>query len=106
MGYTCVDEATLSPAVEVLSGNDPVIRRIVSSYGCPPLWRREPGFSSLVYTILEQQVSLASARAAYLKLLDAVDRLAPADFLRLDDTELRTIGFSRQKTIYCQTFPG
>lgn len=79
-----------------------VIDKIVSLYGYPPLWLRDPGFPSLVYTILEQQVSLASARAAYLKLLDAAGELTPESFLRFDDTELRAIGFSRQKTSYCR----
>lgn len=86
----------------VLTAAHPELKGIVSLYGPPPLWRREPGFSSLVYIILEQQVSLASARAAYLKLLEAVGELSPASFVRLDDNELRAIGFSRQKTSYCR----
>ena len=70
-------------------------------YGRPPLWVRDPGFPTLVYIILEQQVSLASARAAYQRLLAATKpRLTPASFLRLSDGELKSIGFSRQKTLY------
>jgi len=78
------------------------IDRIIAEHGPPPLWRREPGFSSLVYIILEQQVSLASARAAYLKLIDSTGELTPESFVRLDDTDLRAAGFSRQKTEYCR----
>ena len=36
--------------------------------GPPPLWQRAQGFPTLVHIILEQQVSLASARAAYERL--------------------------------------
>ena len=50
--------------------------------------------------ILEQQVSLASARAAFDRLVVATDPLTPATFLRLTDAELLTIGFSRQKARY------
>jgi DNA-3-methyladenine glycosylase II len=52
--------------------------------------------------ILEQQVSLASAQAAYEKLNLAISPLEPASFLELDDAELKTIGFSRQKSRYCR----
>ena len=97
-----IDAATLPQALKELSRKSPLIHDIISDLGHPPLWRREPGFSSLVYTILEQQVSLASAKAVYDKLLLAVDTLTPEAFLRLEDTELRSAGFSRQKTSYCR----
>jgi DNA-3-methyladenine glycosylase II len=64
------------------------------------LWERQPGFGTLIYIILEQQVSLASARAAYEKLVKATGSLTPASFLELSDAELKSIGFSRQKTSY------
>ncbi len=96
----------LTRGIEKLAGAHPEIEKIVSLYGPPPLWRREPGFSSLVYIILEQQVSLATARAAYRKLIDATGDLTPAALSRLDDAELRVIGFSRQKTEYCRNIAG
>ena len=102
MRYTRLDEPAMRHAVKELSSRSPTIREIVGSYGDPPLWLREPGFSSLVYTILEQQVSLASAKAAYTRLLAAVTELTADQFLRLGDAELKSIGFSRQKTGYCR----
>lgn len=95
-------EQWLADSVDMLAGLHPEIRTIVSRYGYPPLWGREPGFSSLVYTILEQQVSLASARAVYRKLEDITGELSPQTFCKLNDGELRRIGFSRQKTGYCR----
>jgi len=61
---------------------------------------REPGFPTLVYIILEQQVSLASAKAAFDRLKAVVKPLTPAGLLKLNDAELLRIGFSRQKTLY------
>jgi DNA-3-methyladenine glycosylase II len=66
------------------------------------MWKREPGFPTLVHIILEQQVSLASAKAAFDRLRQAVPVLNPAEFLRLDSGTLRQFGFSRQKTRYCR----
>jgi DNA-3-methyladenine glycosylase II len=93
-------EATLLHAVEHLTQIDPDLAEIVARFGPPPLWAREPGFPTLVLMILEQQVSLASARAAYDRLAAATGEITPASVLQLDDATLRTIGFSRQKTAY------
>ena len=50
---------------------------IVDALGPPPLWSHDPGFPTLVHIVLEQQVSLASARAAFAKLSAAADGLSP-----------------------------
>lgn len=97
---TPLDPATLADAVAELSARDPDLARIVQQHGVPPLWDREPGFPTLLLIILEQQVSLASARATYNKLLAVASPLTPVSFLELDDAALRAIGFSRQKTSY------
>lgn len=79
---------------------DTDLGRLLESNGIPDLWLREPGFATLVLIILEQQVSLASARATFERLLNSLDDLRPDLFLTLNDQTLRGIGFSRQKTAY------
>ena len=83
-----VDEASLAVAVAELARSDPELAGIVERYGPPPLWDRAPGFPTLVHIILEQQVSLASAQAAFDRLRAAADPLTPARFLELTDAEL------------------
>jgi DNA-3-methyladenine glycosylase II len=100
MVIAMLDEVVFQSSVRELAGRDSDLAAIVETYGTPPLWVREPGFPSLVYIILEQQVSLASARAAFQRLRVAANPLTPARFLKLSDTQLRRIGFSRQKTLY------
>lgn len=95
-----LDEPTFIQAVRELARRDGDFRQVLQSYGRPPLWVRQPGFPTLVYIILEQQVSLASAKAAFDRLNAAVNSLTPKRFLKLSDAELRRIGFSRQKTLY------
>ena len=76
----------------------------VERYGPPPLWSRDPSYATLVHLILEQQVSLASAQAAFDRLRAALDgSVEPEPLLRLTDEELRAIGFSRQKAGYART---
>ena len=76
------------------------LQRIVDEYGYPEFWNRPNTFESLVWFILEQQVSLASAKAALEKLRQRVGVITPANVLALTDEELRAAYFSRQKTAY------
>jgi DNA-3-methyladenine glycosylase II len=92
--------AGLAAAVDQLAARDPDLAEIVARLGLPPLWDRQPGFPTLVHLVLEQQVSLASARAAFDRLEAATDPLTPARFLALSDAQLLAIGFSRQKARY------
>ena len=73
---------------------------MVRKHGPPPLWGRKQGFPTLVQIILEQQVSLASAKAAFTKLESSLGEVSPEGLLTLDGDELKRIGFSRQKTRY------
>ena len=93
-------DTTLDAAVDALAARDADLGASVARYGRPPMWAREPGFPTLVHIVLEQQVSLASAKAAFDRLRAAADPLTPDAFLELDDARLLEIGFSRQKTRY------
>ena len=93
-------ERSLGRAARELSSRDTDLAAVVERHGVPPLWAREPGFPTLVHIVLEQQVSLASAQAAFDRLAEATSPLTPEAFLTLDDVRLRAIGFSRQKAGY------
>ena len=97
-----LNKKTLNSGLRYLSKIDKDLAKIQKQIGPPPLWRRDQGFISLVHIILEQQVSLASAKAALARLLETIAPATPEKFLELDDGELRKIGFSRQKTQYCR----
>jgi len=100
MKLTSLTETNFVDGVHELARRDADLADVVRIYGQPILWVREPGFPTLVYIILEQQVSLASAKAAFDRLNAVVKPLTPAGFLKLNDAELLRIGFSRQKTLY------
>jgi len=91
---------TFSQAIQYLCDSDPDLAHILTLLNPPPFWTRKPGFASLMGIILEQQVSLASARASFDRLLGAASPLTPDRFLELDDARLKSCGFSRQKTAY------
>jgi DNA-3-methyladenine glycosylase II len=95
-----LDETTFAAAAAKLCAADPGLAAIVEAHGLPEFWAREPGFETLVLLILEQQVSLASARAAYDRLEARLGRVTPGGVLGSSDEDLRADGFSRQKNRY------
>lgn len=98
-----LNHESLLVGVSILAEVDSDLETVITKFGNPPLWSRKPGFATLVHIILEQQVSLASAKAAFNKLTEAVENdLTPERFLEFSDIELKDLGFSRQKTEYCQ----
>jgi DNA-3-methyladenine glycosylase II len=95
-----LNKTTLAHAVRSLASLDRDLAKIATDLGPPPLWERHQNFQTLIHIILEQQVSLSSARATFDRLLAVATPLTPERFLQLNDTELKSIGFSRQKTSY------
>jgi DNA-3-methyladenine glycosylase II len=95
-----VNDAAFRAAAERLAGADVHLRRLVEEHGVPPYWSRPAGFPTLVLLILEQQVSLASAAAAFRRLEDRTGAVTPESLLASSVDDLRSDGFSRQKTRY------
>lgn len=85
-----------------LAKKDKHLYSIIKQFGYPPIWTRRPNFQTLIHIILEQQVSLASARAALNKLKERIGTITPEKLLALSDQELRACYFSRQKTVYAR----
>ncbi len=100
MTVSKLDEVGYRRGLSELTSRDRDLGRVYDRLGTPPMWDRKPGFPTLVHIILEQQVSLASAKACFDKLTAMVGELTPAGLLALDNDALRTAGFSRQKSEY------
>jgi DNA-3-methyladenine glycosylase II len=91
---------TLLEAAHHLAARDETLARILTTHGPPPMWRRPTGFPTLVHIILEQQVSLKSAKAMLLRLQSAIDPFTPERFVQLGETHFRSLGVTRQKSAY------
>lgn len=101
--YTFLTPTTLVEGLNHLCVFDADFAQIHTRLGAPPMWAREQGFPTLVHIILEQQVSLASARAAFTKLEQSCHGVVtPQLFLQFDDAALKRMGFSHQKAGYCR----
>ena len=96
------DESNFHGLCDALAKKDPDLKKIIAQYGYPPLWSRKADFETLIHIILEQQVSLASAKAALNKLKEKIGSITPKKLLLLSDAELKACYFSRQKIMYAR----
>ena len=94
------DDSNFEYLCNHLAEKDDDLKLIVDTYGYPPMFTRRPTFETLLHIILEQQVSLASAKAALNKLKEKIEIVLPEKLLLLTDVELRACYFSRQKITY------
>ena len=86
--------------IKKLTSSHKIFSFIKDKYGIPPNWQRPEGFVSLSRIILEQQVSLASAEAHFIKLNNYLSEFSPTEILKLTDEEMRACQISRQKAKY------
>ncbi|KAF2515923.1 DNA-3-methyladenine glycosylase family protein [Flavobacterium foetidum] len=89
----------MQEAIDFLSSKSPIFLEIIEKYGLPSVPKRPQGFETLVLLILEQQVSIDSAKATFLKI-KAYTTCNPETMAVLSDEEFRSLGVSRQKTRY------
>jgi DNA-3-methyladenine glycosylase II len=97
-----LDAESMERAARKLAKIDPALNRVLQTLGPPPLWKRPATYATLVHIILEQQVSLASAKSTFDKLKTTCGgRITAVNVETIGDTGLRAFGFSRQKARYC-----
>jgi DNA-3-methyladenine glycosylase II len=90
----------MQEAIDHLFEKDPIFKDIIDTYGLPTIPKRPQGFETLVLLILEQQVSIDSAKATFLKIKAEHAALKPELLLTVSDEQYRAFGVSRQKTTY------
>ena len=95
-------EESLVTICNKLAKKETAFKNILDEYGYPPFWARKASFETLIHIILEQQVSLASARAALQKLKEQIGTVTPKKLIQLSDAALKACYFSRQKIVYAR----
>jgi DNA-3-methyladenine glycosylase II len=102
MSIQTFDSSNFQKICNKLCRIDKELNSVIKQHGHPPMWTRPATFQTLILFILEQQVSLASAYAAFKKLKEKIGYVTPSKILSLTDAELRSCYFSRQKIIYAR----
>lgn len=95
-------ELNFTKLCDKLGEKDKELKNIIRQHGYPPMWTRPATFQTLILTILEQQVSLAAAYAAFKKLKQKIGYVTAAKILAMTDEEMRACYFTRQKIVYAR----
>ena len=90
----------MQQAIDHLLRNDTLFKHIIVTYGLPTIPKRPQGFETLVLLILEQQVSIDSAKATFLKIKATHTVFKPELLVVVTEEEFRAFGVSRQKASY------
>ena len=90
----------MQQAIDHLFQKSPIFKQIIDTYGLPTIPIRPQGFETLVLLILEQQVSIDSAKATFLKIKAIHSTFEPESLILISDEDYRNLGVSRQKTTY------
>jgi DNA-3-methyladenine glycosylase II len=95
---------SINAAVDELARREKAFARVLEKHGRPEPRVSEPGATTLLRTIVGQQVSVAAARSMWAKL-EAGYGSPPdlAKILKASDEELRLAGLSRQKAGYARS---
>ena len=90
----------MEEAIAYLYKKDNIFKQISQQFGIPIQPKRPQGFETLVLLILEQQVSIDSAKATFIKLKTAIPDFSVENVFAFSDENFRSCGVSRQKTKY------
>ena len=85
-----------------LSRRDRDLRKLFIENSNFSSFKRPKGFEGLVRLITEQQLSVASAKAIFLRIKKLLTKFNPEEFLNLSDENLQKTGLSRPKISYCR----
>lgn len=97
----------LKESLDALAAREPVFASALERAGYPEPRLRDPGYETLLRTIVGQQVSVAAAASMWNKLEAALgDTRDPALLLAASDEGLRAAGLSRQKSGYARSLAG
>lgn len=94
----------LRESLDAIAAREPLMAAAVARVGYPAPRIREPGYETLLRTIVGQQVSVAAAASIWTKLAAGIGDLTQPDIVAAaPDEALRAAGLSRQKASYAKS---
>ena len=93
----------INAGLDEVAAREPAIARALQLAGYPPPRIRDRGYTTLLRTIVGQQVSVAAATSVWNKLEAALGTITPQAVLAADFDTLRACGLSRQKQGYARS---
>ena len=97
-----INNESLKEALAYLSQTDPDLEKILKIKKNQIIrFKRPSGFIGLINLVVEQQLSVASAKAIFERLKRAIVPFTPKNFLLIENKVFKSVGLSQQKINYC-----
>ncbi len=95
----------IKASIDALAAVEPAFAAALARAGYPAPRQRDPGYETLLRTIVGQQVSVAAAQSIWNKLEAGLggNLTDPATIANASDEQLRAAGLSRQKASYARS---
>lgn len=100
--FKTLNKVTLYEGFEYLSEKEPEFKKILKekNYKIAP-FNKKDGFEGLISLIVEQQLSVASAKAIFGRVKKLVNPFNAKNFLEVQPSKFKQAGLSKQKIDYC-----
>ena len=97
-----LNSSSLKEGLQFLCDKDPGLKELLKKRkGQITLFKRPSGFEGLINLIVEQQLSVASAKAIFGRLKHSITPFSAKVFIKTDEKVFREAGLSFQKINYC-----
>ena len=98
-----LNDQTLNDAFKHLIKEEPLFKKVLEDKNYKiNLFNKKKGFEGLISLIVEQQLSVASAKAIFNRIKDLIKPFTAKKLIEIKETDLKKAGLSSQKINYCK----
>ncbi len=98
-----LNDQTLNDAFKHLIKKEPLFKKVLEEKNYKiNLFNKKKGFEGLISLIVEQQLSVASAKAIFNRIKGLIKPFTAKKFIEIKETDLKKAGLSSQKINYCK----
>ena len=98
-----LNDQSLKKGFKHLMQKEPLFKAVLEQKNYEiKLFNKKKGFEGLVSLIVDQQLSVASARAIFRRMKNLIEPFTAENFIKGSETDLKNVGLSSQKINYCK----
>ena len=102
-GRDILNDQNLRKGFKHLIKKEPLFKTVLEQKNYEiKLFNKKKGFEGLISLIVDQQLSVASARAIFNRMKELIKPFTAENFIKVSETDLKGAGLSSQKINYCK----
>ena len=98
-----LNDQSLKKGFKHLMQKEPLFKAVLEQKNYEiKLFNKKKGFEGLVSLIVDQQLSVASAKTIFRRMKNLIEPFTAENFIKVSETDLKSAGLSSQKINYCK----